>query len=59
MDMSDVDGRLRGRSRGGSVDGAIVATLVAVIGLADAQRCVALDDSVRVGATSDRDGSDE
>jgi hypothetical protein len=59
MDMSDMDGRLRGR---GSADGAIVASLVAVIGLADAQRGVTLDDSVCVGATRDRvdgGGSDE
>ena len=33
---------------------AVVATLVAVISLADAQRGVALDDSVRVWATRDR-----
>jgi hypothetical protein len=63
MDMSDADGRLRGRRRDarlstgmdrGSADGAIVASLVAMIGLADAERGVALDDSVRVGATRDR-----
>lgn len=62
MDMSDMDSRLRGRSRRGSADESIVASLVAVIGLADAQRGVALDDSVRVGATRDRVdgcGSDE
>ena len=63
MEVSDTDGRLRGRRRdarlrtgmdGGSSDGVIVASLVTVIGLADAQRSVALDDSVRVGATRDR-----
>ena len=62
MDMSYMDRRLRGRSRGGSADGPIVAILVAVICLADAQRGVALEDGVRVGATRDRVdgcGSDE
>jgi hypothetical protein len=52
MHMSDVDGRLWGP--------AIVAILVAVIGLADAQRSVALDDGVRVGAARvDGGGGDE
>jgi hypothetical protein len=62
MDMSEMDGRLRGKRRGGTADGSIVASLVAMIALADAQRGVALDDSVRVGATRDRVdgcGSDE
>lgn len=47
---------------GGCADGAVVATLVAVIGLTDAQRSVARDDSVSVGVTRDRvdgRGSDE
>lgn len=63
MGVSEMDGRLGGRRRdprlrtgmdGGSADVAVVATLVAVISLADAQRGVALDDSVRVWATRDR-----
>jgi hypothetical protein len=57
MDMSEMDARVRGRRSGGS---AMVAVLVAVIGLADAQRGVALDDSVCVGAARvDGGGSDE
>ena len=70
MGMSDMDDRLRVRRNarlrtgmdGGSADVAIVARLVAVIALAEAQRGVALDDSVGVRATRDRvdgGGSDE
>lgn len=52
MGMSEVDDRVRGP--------AIVAILVAVVGLADAQRGVALDDGVSVGAARvDGGGSDE
>ena len=52
MDMSEVDGRLRGP--------AVVAILVAVIGLVEAQRSVALDDGVRLGAARvDGGGGDE